>query len=73
MAGSPEESGGSGRDRWRTAGEIARELKVTEETVVGWYDAGELRAVNLSLGKRKRLLRIKQSWVDQFLSKRGMA
>ncbi|MFU7558774.1 helix-turn-helix domain-containing protein [Stieleria sp. JC731] len=50
-----------------TPSEIAKLLKVSPETVIGWIRNGELRAVNVGSGTRRSRFRVSRENLDEFL------
>jgi len=50
--------------------EVAQQLGVTPETVIGWIKSGTLKATNVGKGKTRPRYRIQQSNIDLFLLSR---
>lgn len=50
-----------------TPSEVAKILKVSPETVIGWIRKAELRAVNVGSGTRRSRFRVSKESLDEFL------
>lgn len=50
-----------------TPSEIAKILKVSPETVIGWIRKAELRAVNVGSGTNRARFRVSRDSLDEFL------
>lgn len=53
-----------------TPTEIAKLLKVSPETVIGWIRKGELLGVNVGSGTRRARFRVSRESLDEFLRRR---
>ena len=51
--------------------QTARKLGISEDQVRGFVKAGELRFINLGLGKKRPRMRFTQTDLDDFIERRG--
>ena len=54
-------------NRLLTPKQVAMILNCSDDLVVSLIDAGKLRAANIAPGKKRRELRIRPEWIDEFL------
>ena len=56
----------SDQPEFLTVQEASQRLKVTEQTIYNWIDAGDLKSVRVGRG-----VRIPRSWLNEFVGYRG--
>lgn len=68
---SDEITSGSANEEWLTPRQVSKELQVDKQTVYRWVRSGELRAFDLSAGRKgKTYYRIRRSDLDLMLELR---